>query len=211
MSVPRGLYAIVDPDACRGRDALEVAAAILRGGAAMLQLRMKHGSDTARLELARALASACRAQGVPFIVDDRLDIALLAKADGVHVGQDDLPVALLSQQPLAAGLSLGVSTHTLDQVRIAEAEGAHLLGFGPVFPTRSKRDADDIVGLELLSEAASATELPVVAIGGLDAERAPLARDAGAAMVACISAICGADDPEASARAIHLAAGGEPC
>ncbi len=177
----------------------------------MLQLRMKHGTDTARLELARALATACRGRGVPFIVNDRLDVALLAQADGVHVGRDDLPIALLSQHPVAAELSLGVSTHTLEQVREATDSGAHLLGFGPVFHTRSKRGADNVVGLELLREAANATALPVVAIGGFDESRARLARGAGAAMVACISAICGAADPEASARAIHLAAGGQRC
>ena len=211
MSAPRGLYAIVDPDACAGRDPLEVAEAILVGGAAMLQLRMKHGSDRVQLTLARALAAACERHGVPFVVDDRLDIALLAGAQGVHVGQEDLPIALLREHDLARGLSIGVSTHTLDQVRAASEAGADLLGFGPVFPTASKRGADDVVGLELLRQAVEATALPIVAIGGLDRERAALARDAGAHMVACISAICAAPDPQASARAIHLAAGGLPC
>jgi len=208
MSSRRGLYAIVDPDACGGRDPLTIADAILQGGVAMLQLRMKHGPDRIMLELARALAIRCRDHDVPFIVDDRLDVALLAGADGLHVGQDDLPLSLLANHPLRGGLELGASTHTLEQVRRAEQDGASMLGFGPVFATSSKKDADAVVGLEGLREAASATELPVVAIGGLDVERARLACEAGAHMVACISAICGVDDPAASAHAIHVAAGG---
>jgi thiamine-phosphate pyrophosphorylase len=201
---PSGFYAIVDPAACGGRDPVSVARAILRGGCAMLQLRDKHGTDRAVLETALAIAPLCRAAGVPFVVDDRVDVALACGADGVHVGQDDLPLAVVRR--LAPGLSIGVSTHDLAQLARANEEGADLVGFGPVFATRSKEQPDPVVGLDGLRDAVRASRAPLVAIGGIDAERAVRVRETGAGLFAVISAVCSADDPESAARALHASA-----
>lgn len=200
----RGFYAIVDPDVCAGSP-LEVADALLRGGCAVLQLRHKTRDDRATLELARALVTRCRAAGVPFVMNDRLDLALLAEADGLHLGQDDLP--LEEARRFFRG-PIGVSTHDLEQLQQALRAGADLVGFGPVFPTTTKENPDPVVGLEGLAQACRASSVPVVAIGGVDLARATASREAGAALVAAIGASCAAARPDEAARALHAAAGG---
>jgi thiamine-phosphate diphosphorylase len=202
----RGLYAIVDPAACRDRDPERVAAAILAGGCARLQLRAKRGPDRALLALARRLRARCRAAGVPFVVNDRPDLAVLTGADALHLGQDDLPIA--EARRIAGALEVGRSTHDEAQARAAVAEGADVVAFGPVFETRSKEAPDPVVGIERLGEVCAATPLPVVAIGGLTVGNAPSVTAAGARFGAAIGAVCGADDPEAAARALHRALGG---
>ncbi|MCA9608875.1 MAG: thiamine phosphate synthase [Myxococcales bacterium] len=203
----RGLYAIVDPAVARGRDPETIAAAVLAGGCARLQLRMKDGGDAARLALANRLRRRCAEAGVPFVVNDRPDLAVLCDADGLHLGQDDLPIAAARQ--IAGAREIGRSTHDPAQARAAVAEGADLVAFGPIFATTSKHDPDPVVGLEGLAAICAAVDRPVVAIGGITVERAPAIREAGAAFGAVISAICTADDPEAAARALHVALGGE--
>ncbi|MCB9595577.1 MAG: thiamine phosphate synthase [Sandaracinaceae bacterium] len=203
----RGLYAIVDPAATRARDPEVIAKAILAGGCARLQLRFKDGPDRARLALAQRVRALCAEAGVPFVVNDRPDLALLTKADGLHLGQDDLPIA--AARSLVPEAEIGLSTHDPAQARAAEAAGADVVAFGPIFPTTSKAEPDPVVGLDALAAVCRATSRPVVAIGGLSLERAPAIRDAGAAWGAVIGAVCGADDPEAAARALHHALGGE--
>ncbi len=198
-----GLYAIVDPAACKGRDPLDIARAILRGGCAALQLRDKSGSDRGVLALARAMSVLAREVGVPFFVDDRLDIAIASGADGVHLGQDDLPIDVARAQ--ASTLLVGISTHDETQRARAEASGADLVGFGPVFPTTSKERPDALVGLPGIAAAVRAARVPVVAIGGIDLARVVALRAHGVTLAAAISAVCAADDPEASARALHRA------
>lgn len=202
----RGLYAIVDPTATRGRDPEVIAAAVLAGGCARLQLRMKDGGDAARLALAARLRARCAAAGVPFVVNDRPDLAVLTDADGLHLGQGDLPVD--AARRIAGAREIGLSTHDAAQAREAVRAGADLVAFGPVFPTTSKQDPDPVVGVDGLAAICAAVDRPVVAIGGITLARAPAVRDAGAAFGAVISAICAADDPEAAARALHRALGG---
>jgi thiamine-phosphate pyrophosphorylase len=204
----RGLYAIVDPAACRGRDPERIAAAILAGGCARLQLRAKTGPDGAQLTLARRLRARCRAARVPFVVNDRPDLAVLAGADALHLGQDDLPVA--EARRIVGELEIGRSTHDEAQARDAVAEGADVLAFGPIFETRSKEAPDPVVGLERLGRICAEHPLPVVAIGGLTVENAAAVAAAGVRFGAAIGALCGADDPEAAARALHRALGGTP-
>lgn len=199
-----GIYAIIDPEACLGRDPREIAAAALRGGCTRLQLRAKGMSDRALLGLAQALAASCRDASTPFVVNDRVDLALLSGADEVHLGQDDLPVA--SARAVAPRLRVGRSTHDLAQVRAARAEGADRIAFGPVFPTRSKVDPEPVVGLEALAQAIElAAHVPVVAIGGIDLVRAQALRGMALGELAVISAICAADDPERATRALREA------
>lgn len=200
----RGHYAIVDPDHAP-QGAVATAEAILAGGCAVLQLRYKGDDDRDHLALATALAERARAAGVPFVVNDRLDIALLTRADGLHLGQDDLPVA--EARRLFAG-PIGVSTHDLGQAERAAAEGADLIGFGPVFETRSKAQPDPVVGLQTLRAACAAVRVPVVAIGGISLERAAETRAAGAQLLAAIGAVSGAADVRWAAAELHRAAGG---
>lgn len=199
----RGLYAIVDPDRCAGRDPERIAVAILDGGCAALQLRGKKLGDAAFLALARRLRVRCRASGVPFFVNDRADVALLSNADGLHLGQHDLPVA--EARRLLPEAHIGVSTHDLAQARRAVEHGADLIGFGPIYATATKENPDPVVGLDRLEEVCHGVAIPVIAIGGIDAIRAPDVARAGAAMAAAISAVCGADDPAQAAHAIHRA------
>ena len=203
---PGGLYAIVDPGAMRSRDPERVAVAILAGGCARLQLRCKDGPDAARLALGRALRERCREAGVPFVMNDRADLALLIDADGLHLGQDDL--ALEDARRVVGAMEIGLSTHDATGAMEAAGRGADLVAFGPIFATASKEDPDPVVGLEALGEVCGALARPVVAVGGITAERAPAVRAAGATFGAVISAVCSADDPERAARALHRALGG---
>ncbi|MEO0325591.1 MAG: thiamine phosphate synthase [Myxococcota bacterium] len=176
---------------------MSTAERILAARPAVLQLRFKGDDDRLHLATARALRARCAGAGVPFVVNDRADIAALADADGLHLGQDDLPLA--EARRLFSG-PIGVSTHDLAQAVRAESEGADLIGFGPVFPTASKARPDPVVGLAGLRAVCARVRVPVVAIGGLNAERAAEARAAGAALVAAIGAVAGARDPEAATR-----------
>ncbi|MDF1564215.1 MAG: thiamine phosphate synthase [Deltaproteobacteria bacterium] len=201
-----GLYAIADADACRraGRPLEATARALLAARPALLQLRWKGAPGGPFLALVEALLPEARAAGVPLIVNDRVDVAALAGADGVHLGQDDLPVAE-ARALLPAGALVGLSTHDPAQVRAGVAARPDYLGFGPIFPTGSKALPDPVVGLEGLREAvALAGALPVVAIGGIGREALPSLREAGARTVALISELLGEADEDLAARAAGL-------
>jgi thiamine-phosphate pyrophosphorylase len=198
----KGLYAIIDPDHCAGRDPLWVAEQVLAGGCAALQLRAKSSKDREQLKLARALAERCRAASVPFWLNDRLDLGLLIEADGVHLGQDDVPIA--EAKRIFAGL-IGTSTHSLAQARDAVDQGADVIGFGPVFTTRSKLNPDPVVGVRGLAEVCMAVRVPVIAIGGIDLAHARDVKISGATYAAAIGALCMAEDPRAAAKALHEA------
>lgn len=179
----RGLYPIVDVDSLRelgsehhgpGTTAiLAFAKRVVLARPPLLQLRAKHESTRDTLELLRALRPLCSEFGVRLIANDRPDLAALAQCDGVHIGQDDLPLPLV--RLIAPGLLVGVSTHTLEQLAAALAEKPDYVAFGPVFSTASKERADPSVGLELLAQAHAAARqagIPLVAIGGINLERA---------------------------------------
>jgi len=199
----RGLYAIVDSDP-EGAGAISLGRALLDGGARILQLRMKGAEASTMLAIARELAPLCRAQGTLFIVNDRLDVALAAGADGAHLGQDDLPIE--DARFLApANFLLGVSTHNEDQAEAAARAGADYIGFGPVFPTSTKQNPDPVVGLERLSVVCSRVSIPVVAIGGISLSHAGSVARAGARFAAIISAVNRANDVVTAARTVERA------
>jgi len=202
----RGLYVLIDPEHTRGREPEAIARAALAGGCAVLQLRSKHLADGARLALAERLCVLARAAGVPFVMNDRADLALLAGAEGLHLGQDDVP--LPAARRLAPALTLSLSTHSLAQALEGARLGADLLGFGPVFPTRSKALAEPVVGLATLAEVVRSVSVPVIAIGGLTLSNAAEVARTGVRLGAVISAVGEADDPEQAARALHAALGG---
>lgn len=196
-----GVYPIVDTAACaaRGVGPLGVAAACLRGGARLLQLRVKEAGSAAFLDLARRMRELTARQGARLIVNDRTDLALLAGADGVHVGQDDLPVAQV-RKLAGAEFIVGLSTHTVDQVDAAAREAVSYIAVGPVFGTTTKDTGYTARGLELVRYAA-ATGLPVVGIGGITLANAPSVIDAGAASVAVITDLLDGDDVARRTRA----------
>jgi thiamine-phosphate diphosphorylase len=207
LACARGLYVLVDPEHTRGRDPVQIAQAALAGGCAALQLRAKRLPDAARLALARELCALARAAGIPFVVNDRIDLGLLAQADGVHLGQDDVSPA--DARALAPRLAIGLSTHSLAQALAGDRSGADLLGFGPVFETRSKERPDPTVGLEMLATVVRSVHRPVVAIGGIHLGNAAGVAATGARLAAVIGAVGEADDPEAASRALHAMLGGD--
>jgi thiamine-phosphate pyrophosphorylase len=198
----RGLYAIVDGSAAR--PPLDLVQAFLRGGASVVQLRLKGLSAREILELARQAAAMCRQRGALLLVNDRPDVARAAQADGVHLGQDDLP-AQAAREIVGGEALVGVSTHSDAEIDAGLAAGADYLGFGPVFQTGSKPGAKlpPPHGLAGLARAVQrAAPAKVVAIGGLTAGSLPAVARAGAACAAAIGELCRAADPEAAARAM---------
>lgn len=199
----RGLYAIIDVEACGARSPLEVAAAVLEGGCAILQLRAKRSSDDEVLALGHALRALCTRANVPFVLNDRVELASAVRADGVHLGQDDMPIREARALTLASGLAIGISTHDLEQARAAQLAGADLIGFGPVFATQSKAQPDAVVGLAALAEVVRSVSIPVVAIGGIDLDNAKNVAQTGVPLAAAIGALCRASDPKRAAAALH--------
>jgi thiamine-phosphate pyrophosphorylase len=204
----RGYYAIVDvrPEALADLDALAaLAEARLAAGPCCLQLRAKGADAAAMVAASLRLRDLCVAAGVPFCVNDRLDVALAVGADVVHLGQDDLPLADARRVRALAGaarLVIGFSTHNRAQALAAVAGGADYIGLGPVFATGSKANPDPVVGLERLAEVCRAVEVPVVAIGGIGLDALTAIVHAGASAAAVIGAVDGAADSVAAARAI---------
>ena len=170
--------------------------AALRSGVAMVQYRAKDGSDLERFEEARSLAELCHQHGALFIVNDRIDLALAVDADGVHLGQDDLPTAV-ARRLIGTERLLGRSTHNLEQVRQANDEACDYLGLGPVNNTAVK-PARAAVGSELVAHALQLSERPIFAIGGITSANLDQLTGVGCRRVAVIGAIMGADDPGAA-------------
>lgn len=196
------LCVITDPMLAPGRDHVAIAAAALAGGADMIQLRDKAGDLRELLPQARAIQALCRSHGAVFIVNDRLDLALAAGADGVHVGQDDLP-AEAARRLLPPGRILGVSTHTREQAEAARRVGADYIGFGPMFPTGTKDTGYTPRGLEGLRDVRAAISLPILAIGGITLDTVDGVIAAGATAPAVISAIVAAPDIAGAAAAFR--------
>jgi thiamine-phosphate diphosphorylase len=192
------LIVVTDAD-CGGRDLVDVVRAALRGGAPAIQLRMKDGAARDMVEMAHALLAETRPAGAQLFVNDRVDVAVIAGADGAHVGQDDLPVGA-ARRVSPPGFLLGVSAESVELALQAEAEGADYVGVGPVYATGSKADAGEPIGLGRIAEVASAVKIPVVGIGGIAIGNARAVVQSGAAGVAVISAVMRADDPESAAR-----------
>jgi thiamine-phosphate pyrophosphorylase len=195
--LPR-LYAIVDPlDTDLAPTAL--AAAYLAGGARLLQLRLKDVSARTLYTTALAIRAVTRASGALFIVNDRPDIAAAVGADGVHLGQDDVPVAV-ARALLGPDSWIGVSTHDEAEATAAIADGADYLGVGPVFDTASKTKALPARGVALIRTVRGLTDLPLVAIGGITPDTAEAVIASGADSVAMIGALTRATDPAATVR-----------
>ena len=197
-----GVYPLADDDPRWRHDVRAQLKGALTGGARVVQLRLKHTKDGAALELARWAVERAHGSGALLIVNDRFDLADLAGADGVHVGGDDLAPERIPTD-VRARLLVGLSTHTLEQVRAARDRPVDYIGFGPVFGTRSKASEYSARGSQQLREAVGLVGLPVVAIGGIGSGRIAEVATAGARAAAVISAVANADDPAAATRKLQ--------
>ena len=176
----------------------------IAGGADTIQLREKGGSTRRMIEVAKSMLVVCRQAGVPLIVNDRIDVALAADADGVHLGQSDFPIPL-ARELLGKGRLIGGSAATLEDARVCLAEGADYIGFGPVYVTGSKADAGPVSGPEGLKQVVDTIALPIIAIGGISDENVSAVMRAGAYGIAVISAVCCQLDPQGATRALREA------
>lgn len=177
----------------------ELAEFAIRGGADTIQFRQKHGSERDWLSQAKELAAVTRQSGTAFIINDRIAIALAVGASGVHLGQGDLPVRI-ARQLLGSRATIGATATTLSQAQRAERDGANYIGFGPVYPTRSKGNPASVKGLSGLKEVSSGVSIPVIAIGGIKPENVRSALQAGAHGVAIMTALSLSSDPTEMAR-----------
>ena len=182
----------------------EIARLALRQGVRAFQLRVKTPDTGEFYDIASKLAPVIQAAGALFIVNDRCDVALAVRADGVHLGQDDLPWAE-ARALLGPRMLIGVSTHDLAQAVESEAVGADYIGFGPIFPTRTKSHPLPVVGLEQLREVRARVRLPVVAIGGINAANIRAVTDAGSEAPAVLSAVLAAPDPARALAELMIA------
>ncbi len=189
-----GVYLVTDRPSCLGRDIIDVVQQSVSSGAHIVQLREKSCDTRAFVELARALKKICVASGALFIINDRLDIALAVDADGVHVGQDDMPVSIVRNW-LGPSKLIGLSVNTVEQALEALDCDVDYLGVGPVFPTTTKLDAKTPLGLDGFSALCAKVSLPLVGIGGITVDNAADVMRAGAKGVAVVSALCSADSP----------------
>jgi thiamine-phosphate pyrophosphorylase len=199
MSMPHkgrslsGLYVILDPAASQSRPLSDILRAAAAGGIRLFQYRNKSASMKEAYAEALPLRTLAAELGVVFIVNDRCDLALAVDADGVHLGQRDLPLPL-ARNVMGPGKLIGISTHNPDQVREASAGRPDYLGFGPIFTPGAKQDHDQVVGIEGLRTIRTLTPLPIFAIGGITVEKVGEVMKAGANGVAVISAILKAPD-----------------
>jgi thiamine-phosphate pyrophosphorylase len=196
------VYVVTDASLSRGRSHVQVASEAIRGGADVIQLREKYASTRDLVEIGRALRALTRSTGTLLIVNDRIDVAMAIDADGVHVGQDDMPCDV-ARRILGPDKIIGVSTATPAEARRALADGANYLGVGAIYATASKPDAGAATGPGLISEIRQAVDLPVVAIGGINIHNAAEAVLYGADGVAVISAVVGAPDVRQATQSLR--------
>jgi len=193
------LYLVTDNGLCRGRDLTRVVLDAVGGGVSMVQLREKNSTAGEFLSTARTLKENLSDAGVPLIINDRVDVAIAARADGVHIGQEDLPYQVVRQM-LGPDKIIGISINTYDQLRQASLTDVDYLSLSPVFPTQTKADIKEPFGLEGLKKARSLTDKPLITIGGINRDNLADIMATGVDGVALVSAVCSADSPAEAAR-----------
>ena len=196
------LYFVVGPGDCAGRDLVEVVAAAVRGGVTLVQLRDKDAPLERLVDQARALLEVLRPAGIPLIINDSLEAALAAPAQGVHLGQDDGDPAV-ARAALGRWAIIGLSAGNREEAATVDPEIVDYAGVGPVYATGTKADAGAAIGLEELRDLRARLSVPVVAIGGINAENVLEVMATGVEGIAVVSAIAGTENPEAAARRLH--------
>lgn len=200
------LYAVTDRAWTGEQTLYEQVEAALKGGVTCVQLREKELDETAFLQEAKDICALCRRYGVPFIVNDNVDVAIACQADGIHVGQEDMTAGEVRRR-VGDAMLLGVSVHTVEEARRAVRDGADYLGLGAVFPTSTKTDVDQMTN-ETLRAICDAVDVPVVAIGGINRGNLLKLSGSGVDGVALVSAIFSAEDIEDTCRKLRLLAEG---
>ena len=196
--VKAGLYVVTSREFSAGRQTEAIVGAVLKAGVSLIQLREKGLSKLEFLAMAREVRRLTAEAGALLIINDHLDIARAVDADGVHLGQDDLPVA--EARRLAPDLILGASTHSEDEAVAAEKAGASYVNIGPLFPTGTKEGAARWLGVEGLKAIAPLVSIPFTVMGGIKRQHIPALVAAGARTLAVVSAVTAAEDPGAAAR-----------
>jgi thiamine-phosphate pyrophosphorylase len=180
----------------------ELAGLAIRGGADTIQYRQKSGSTREMIRIAAQMKQVCSDHGVPLIVNDRVDVAIAAKADGVHLGQDDFPIPL-ARELLGQEMIIGASASNMEEVEKCLLDGADYVGFGPVYPTTSKNDAGLVKGVASLVQVAKAVPVPIIAIGGISLDNVSEILETGIHGIAVISSVCCQEDPEQATKALY--------
>jgi thiamine-phosphate pyrophosphorylase len=194
------LYVVITEALCAGRSALEVLQMTLAAGVRLTQLREKHSAGKGLYELALEFRRKTAAAGALLIINDRLDVALATGADGVHLGQEDLPVG--AARRIAPDLLIGASTHSLEEALAAQEAGASYVNIGPIFPTRTKETANPL-GPEMIDRIAARLHIPWTTMGGIKASNIDQVVLRGARHPAVITAVTAAPDPAAAARELR--------
>jgi thiamine-phosphate pyrophosphorylase len=196
------LYLCTDRVLSLGRPITEAVEAAIAGGVTMVQLREKNASTGEFYRIALEVQALTRRHHVPLVINDRLDIALAVGAEGLHIGQSDLPLPA-ARRLAGTGLFIGISVSTVEEALRAQEQGADYLGVGAVYPTGSKADAGEAIGLSGLEEIRAAAHIPVVGIGGVNAMNAADVKNTGVAGIAVISGILSQPDIQAAARELR--------
>ena len=197
-NIDYSLYLVTDRGLARGRSTLEIISAAVHGGATVVQLREKDCYTRDFIEQALSIKEFLKDRGVPLIINDRVDVAQAVRADGVHLGQTDMPLGL-AKKVLGDSMIIGISAESLEDAVEAEKGGADYLGVSPIYATPTKTDTAPPLGLEGLREIRKTVRLPIVGIGGLNRDNAAEVIRNGADGVAVVSAIVAADDPQTAA------------
>ncbi|MFN7251196.1 MAG: thiamine phosphate synthase [Anaerobacillus sp.] len=184
------LYAITGEEFHKGRELVQVMEEAIIGGVDIIQLRDKNSSKKEVLEKAKLLKGLTEKYNIPLIINDHIDVALAVDADGIHIGQDDLPL-LEARKILGGNKIIGISTHKIEEAREAEVNGADYIGVGPIFPTKSKVDVVDPVTTKYIEEVVKEIKIPFVAIGGIKLHNVDQVLNAGATRICAISEIVG--------------------
>jgi thiamine-phosphate pyrophosphorylase len=201
QKIDYSLYLVTDRGLARGRLTLDIVKAAVRGGVTCVQLREKNCSTRDFIEQAFTIKNFLKARGVPLIINDRVDVALAIEADGVHLGQTDMPLDI-AKNIIGDSMIIGISAESLEDAIEAEKGGADYLGVSPIYATPTKTDTAPPLGLEGLAAIREAVKLPLVGIGGLNRDNSAAVIENGGDGVAVVSAIVAADDPAAATGSI---------
>lgn len=202
QDVDWSLYLVTDPRLSEGRSLLTIVESVVKGGAGVVQYRDKNSGTRTMVERANALCQVCHQLGARFLVNDRIDVALAVGADGVHVGQDDMPINI-ARALLGPDKIIGITVHNAEEIESAEKEGVDYLSLAPVYATSTKPDHQTPLGPEGVRILTAKSRLPFLAIGGINQSNAAEVVGAGVEGICVVSAILSAEDPLQAARELY--------